>query len=309
MPKKNTDITKIQRFDSIRDVLRRHGRLDKKTLDQNVAATLGVNIIDISRNLYRDLNELVDLNEVNVIYYTPDGTRIDEYDSEIHKNTVCNWELKERPCAIPGAHLLKTNLSNIYSNEARFENSITVKTGLKIVKNHINIHFTLFHEKYTITVNKDVLPFNLLIGRESKELVNLDKDNQLLIDSFGKRTIILSLKLESISRFKTLSNETGHCLISFELVDDKVKIFVKDFNSTNKTHYYEIEDFKNFDLEPELLMDGTIDFNFGYENATTVKKMAIQYLKYLDPEKTVDSAIFEPPCILFVGRAISFLIA
>src|SRR5579885_938291 len=96
MPKQPGGITKFERIQAVKAVLARWGRLAKSQIDQYVSAALNCPAEELERALYRDLEELERMGEIITIHYSRDGSEIEDYDPEVHRNTVCRW-------AIPGA--------------------------------------------------------------------------------------------------------------------------------------------------------------------------------------------------------------
>jgi hypothetical protein len=94
MPKMPGGIKRFRRLFALVDVIERWGRLEKEKIDQLVSANLGVDIQMITKALYRDLQELVEMNILEVYYLTRDGRPIEDHDPDIHKNFLCEWEKK-----------------------------------------------------------------------------------------------------------------------------------------------------------------------------------------------------------------------
>ena len=88
MPKQPGGTPKYKRIEKLRELFKRWGKMDKNTVDSQMSGALGVDSEDLSRALYRDLEELVTRGDIEVLYFHRDGTPIDDFDLLIGATAV-----------------------------------------------------------------------------------------------------------------------------------------------------------------------------------------------------------------------------
>ena len=237
MPKKINQITKLQRFEAIRNILSRRGRLDKSQIDEALSHHFDFDKDSFHRTVYRDLNELVNNNEIQVHYFSKDNNEIDNFDESIHKSYKCEWSLLNNTEKIKGHGIIEKMNGYIYCSE-RLNRSIHIDNLLNDLKNDmICIHFLMANYSFKIQIHKEAVPFYLVLGRVSEIEQNAKSHFVEIERTFGKRTILLSIPYNTVSSFKLNNKSSGHCVFKFQ----NGRFLIEDLNSKNGTFYAELK--------------------------------------------------------------------
>ncbi len=227
MPIKKAEIDKTKRLNTVLDVVKKWGALDKKSIDLHVATRLGVSTQDVSRAVYRDLDYLVNNRDLEVVNYTRDGAMIDNFDPDIHKNFQNKWRPLTEKNDFLGGSLLSSIGVSIYVSR-RLNNGVVLEPGaVGIRPSSIQLFFSVGKEFIGMTIDQEILPFKIIIGR-GKEI--LHKVFPEIENEIGKRLIYISVPDASISAYDSKS-KLGHAMIDF--TEDQ--ILVTDFGSKNGT--------------------------------------------------------------------------
>ena len=232
MPKQPGGITKFERIEALREVLTRWGKLNKPEIDERVSSKLGCQATDISRALYRDLEDLERLGQITTTHFTRDGRAVENYDPEIHKNTFCEWSIPKENASIRGSKRIRDNHIGIKVS-SRLSGSVSIGEGQLSDTNCSSVcfYFSVGGLSHNLIVKAEALPFQVYIGRgENFKITTLSSEEESV---FGKRAILFSFPLPGVSSFKGLT-KSGHALLSFENMKE-VKIL--DLSSKNGTFY------------------------------------------------------------------------
>lgn len=231
MPKRNSSVLKSQRIDAIRQTLKRLGRARKSDIDSNVAMILGVSESDISRSLYRDLDELVNNNEFEISYFTRDGVEIPSYDPEIHKNTSAEWSLKGFT-GFRGENLLSLGAYNLFVAPA-LKNDVVVEPIDKLVAKpgFVRLVMNIANKLISISIPEDAIPVIFFIARLAPDRGH-EKDFDEILKYHGRRCMLLTIPNIQISSYKT-AEVPGHASLTFR---EPGYVLVRDYNSSNGTH-------------------------------------------------------------------------
>lgn len=259
MPKEPSGITKSKRLEAVRQVLRRWGRLNKQQINQYVSTHLGADADEISRALYRDLEELVANGEAVDYRFSPDGKLIDNYDPDVHKNTNAEWALVGSENTVLGDSILREIGGSFYA-PARLVRDFRIEAGSTEPSfQTIHIYFSVLQSFLCLKLNVNALPIKLLIGRPQDQL-NYTPPLEDIYKRFGKRTAVLLIPLPNIS--STISSEKcGHA--SIDIANPEV-VSISDLNSKNGTSYYKMSQ-NDADLlrrKGNLLGDKTISMSW-----------------------------------------------
>jgi len=82
----------------------------------------------MKRAIYRDLDDLVNTNRLIVEYFTRDGAKIEDYNSDIHKNVISQWVLLGSENKIIGESLMKSISSQLYCPK-HLKNDLSLAAG------------------------------------------------------------------------------------------------------------------------------------------------------------------------------------
>jgi len=246
MAKNPADIPKHVRIDAVKRVFMRWRRLDKTKVDELVSAALDTSPDSLSRALYRDLGELVELGFLDCIYFTRDGIEIKDYDPEKHRNTVCQWITSTRDGALPPF----SGYGLLGSEKIFFVASERLMQGLSFheVKrwepgensDHISLTFSLGVSVFNFRLSKESLPFSIAIGRTPAEKIEECDVLSSLEKKWGKRVVGIYLPIPSVSTFKleTDEDQRGHAIIHFDMdpVGHHLRARIEDLGSKNGTY-------------------------------------------------------------------------
>jgi hypothetical protein len=236
MPKQPGGFSKFERIEALREVLKRWGKLKKTEIDERVAAKLGCEAEAISRALYRDLEVLENMREITTTHFTRDGLKIDHFNPEQHKNTVCEYAVPESESQIRGSKRLAGCGIGLAAS-TRLIQEITVSDGSKPTSPNpcIGFYFHAGGQPHSIFFGTASLPFQVCVGRS----VNEKERSKLLADAesvIGKRTVYLSVPNPAISSYRG-PEKIGHLILSFEKPST---VNLRDLGSKNGTSYQEL---------------------------------------------------------------------
>lgn len=304
MPKKSNSITKSQRIESLRKILERWGRLNKAQVDSHLANQLNLDVESVSRTVYRDLEELVNNNEVRPHYFTRDGVLIEEFDPEIHKNTYCEWSLIGSESQIVGQDILKENGALLLASE-RLNKYLKVDSGITSVDfKTLHIFFNIPNHFLCLKISKEMLPMTLVVGRLLAKIENPQNVFKEIEKKFGKRTLLLSLPFASVSSFKIEEKQCGHAALSFDIAGEASageEIIITDLNSKNKTYFCKLSQIeadlvrkKGIEINQKTISEGWLHLN---KSDLNIKKIEVE-----------NNVKIQSPCLVFVSEQIPVLL-
>ncbi|MGZ3769331.1 MAG: hypothetical protein ACXVCP_08385 [Bdellovibrio sp.] len=270
----------------------------------HLASQLDVEIESISRTIYRDLNELVDNNEIRVHYFNRDGEEISDYDSAVHKNTYCEWSLIGNESLIIGQDILKENGALLLASE-RLNKSLRIDTAVgDIGFGTIQIYFNIPHHFICLRIAKEALPFNVVIGRISANTANPAAMFKSIEDRFGKRTIMLSLPYSSISSFKPEIDQLGHSLLRFDTNDDGLteEILLSDLKSKNKTYFCKLSQVEADSIRKIRIESADRTLTEGWDHLTKIDL-------HIKKTEVCSQIVTLSPSLVFVSEQTPVLVA
>lgn len=241
MPKQPGGINKSARIEALRQVLKRWGRLNKTQIDEHVSSLLHCSKEELARALYRDLDELLNQNEIQVIHFSRDGVEIPHYDPETHKNTFSEWIWGEKKIEVLGSSLLKEMEVSIHLSP-RMQRGLSVHPlHLHPQSSEVILYFFFDNHAFTLEINSEDLPLTLVVGRtpSQESLKSLLHHSQnflsLLENGFGKRSALLLFPTKTLSSFKN-QEQLGHLTLELKPgPKENPEIRLKDLQSKNGT--------------------------------------------------------------------------
>lgn len=234
MPKYTSGITKVVRVRALLKVLERWGKLNKRQIDQHVAALLSCSVNDVAKSLYRDLDELVGSGEVSIFYFQKDGSPIENYDSAIHRTSIAEWALSTQRGVVLGEEGLRKLGGAFYATE-RVRKSFSFESAEKVfeLEQSRKLFFRLNQVCFVLNFSLESAPVHIVVSRISEELICKSCFEEV-IKVFGKRSAILFLPIAGLSGYRQ-GVRYGHFVIQSS---DVASTSVKDLNSKNGTYVY-----------------------------------------------------------------------
>lgn len=234
MPSSPGGVSKSLRIQTIIDILNRAGSLDKNEILHRLAVSLDLDKEQLERALYRDLEELVKDNKLQVFSRDSLG-RIVEDETEETKKYKKYWHTEKfHPFDIQGVGLLRRINANLICNK-QIVSYLAISESQKSVidKNNQRILIQVNNELFTLVINNIVLPLKIIISRkiELKDAV-LEK----IYKNYGKKVLIILLNDQILSSIKE-NNIKGEFVIDYQIDsvgiinENKKLIQLKDFDS------------------------------------------------------------------------------
>lgn len=236
MPKTPAGISKSLRRDTVEFILVQWGRLNKTQIDSHVAKELKVSSDEISRSIYRDLEELVHLGRIQVHYYTRDGREIEEFNPQIHKNVTCQWSAQSSGARFLGAEYL-TQTRTEYLISSRLEKIVSAEPLNHPVDEASSSCYLMFNSTgFCLKTLHSDLPVTWIIGRKSDNTSSGELLTQLEA-KFGHRLIVLMLPLPTMSSVNGQS-KWGHFKLTIKESD---RAELEDLGSKNGTSFISLK--------------------------------------------------------------------
>jgi len=226
MPSSVTRISKAYRMKTLLEVMGRWGKMNKEQIDVNVAQRLDLDPKSLRQALYRDLQELVAEGDITETVYAPDGSKIDHYDPDIHKNVRKEWSLHRHDHSVFGLALLQSIGGDIVVSPS-FQREIRVdKLNSALPTGVFSICFHEARMALAVSFSKELLPFKVVLGRSS------DQDQAVLNnEKWGRRLMFIALPNDLISK--------QHLSIEFQ-GDEEGAIHLSDLDSSNGSQVMKI---------------------------------------------------------------------
>ncbi|MFP5492775.1 MAG: hypothetical protein ACLGG0_14830 [Bacteriovoracia bacterium] len=277
------------------DVLGRWGRLDKNQIAEHVGRVLDENFESESfqRAIYRDLDDLVQDNRVQVEYFSRDGALIEDYDPDIHRNVYCQWYIPGTEGQISGSGHLKSH-NGLFQAPKLLKSDFSILSGnSQVDPRHRHIYFQIGSAFLCLKASFQALPFSILVSRihgtiEQKEIDDVRK-------GFGLRACILKVPFPRLSSFKD-DKKPGHLLMEFP---SESTVSVIDFNSSNGTFVYKLK----FSEADKIRNSGSVMNE--YTLTSTWENVDLSFVK---PIKITDKATYELPILIDAGNEFKLLI-
>lgn len=238
MPKQPGGVSKSLRVQTLVEILNRAGCLDKVELLQRLSAAVSVEKDELERALYRDLEDLVRDNKIQVFSRDSLG-KIVENETEETKKYKKYWHTEKfSPFDIQGVGLIRIFNANVICNKQitsylRISNFDLDKKS--DISNCVLLHVN--GEIYVLTVDKIIYPLKIIIARNlPTSSVLLDK----IYKFYGKKVVLILLPEQIISAIKD-ENIKGELVINCNA--ESINII----NENKKTIRY-----KEFDMAADL---------------------------------------------------------
>lgn len=266
----NEKIAPRDRMNAIIQVLTTAGRLEKEAITIRVAEILSVDPMTIHKPIYRDLAKLVNNNEIAVEYYSKDGGKIEDYDSESKIPVKCEWFLPDSHNEAKG-HKILDSIHVGYRIPKILQSSIDVyeysdKKTFSDKKYYIL--FAYNSKCVVLSFDKQDTPINLLFSRTDGTIKEIEMKE---IDSkFGQRNIILKIPIAQLSSFK---NGVRHCHSSMKFESNRV--ILKDHTSTNGTFLCILKEEEIKTHVENLTSQGKVTIKQNTNSFNNVKLLAI----------------------------------
>jgi len=276
MPKQPADRPKSKRIQVIKDIMTRWGTIDKKTLTEKLCRSFDCDEKEISRAIYRDLEELVSTGQANVTYYSRDGALIDDFNADIHKNFFCKWTLTNAETKIMGEGLLHNIDASIWS-PAIFNNSISIHKGTSepsVRTRHIYLCIGSNFLCLKVSLEESTVPISFHFSRTNDDITTFEiKD----IEELTKRIVIIKIPVGGLSSYKD-KEHLGHLLIT---LPNEKEVELKDLKSSNGTSVYKIsmKDAERLRLNGELLGEKTVSESWNTLSVESFKKIDLVPMK------------------------------
>lgn len=232
---KSHGVYKDRRKRLMLELLERWGRLDIDQIVEHLGAKVEINSHTIRRTLYRDLNELVEEGLITDIRYSRDGTLLEEFDPNIHKNATCEWALRGSENTLTGQAILHEAGGHIGAS-SRLRSGVLLAEGVgTVLESKLNCFFSFGTKFLCLRCDLEVLPMHILVSRKNPS--QPDEEHHRMEEHFGKRLIVLNIPVPSLSSIKS-GKKSGHVLITLEGPN---RAQVTDLGSTNGTQVAEVK--------------------------------------------------------------------
>jgi hypothetical protein len=228
-------VTKAERIQVVLEQLIRWGKLDKEEIVKKVANKTHDNADDLNfeRAIYRDLEDLVTSGRVKADFFNRDGTPIEDFDEDKHKNYFCKWYVPSEEGSITGAsNLVKQN--GFLLVPAGLKTECSIGSGVSPDPKSRNFYFHAGNVFFCFKANLEARVFSVAISRTHGE-IKTDELNEVY-KKIGKKTFLLKLPDAKLSSFKP-NQRLAHA--SIKVMDDS-EIEIEDFGSTNGLNVYKL---------------------------------------------------------------------
>jgi len=236
MGKKSNDLSKTLRLMTVQRVVARWGRLTPAQIAEHVASALAVDVNDVfKRNIYRDLEDLHEMGLVRDVRQGRDGSDIESYDPEVHKNAVVSWVWVGSEGRVIGDTYLRDHGGSFQCSK-RISKEVKIETGtFDSDYRTSHVYFSVEQSFLCLKISHDAIPVCLVVGRP------LNSPNYLppfaeVEKKFGSRTALLLTPSATLSGCKD-AEKPGHFKITFNSTDH---CNIEDLNSKNGTSIYKL---------------------------------------------------------------------
>lgn len=247
MSKSPGGVSKTERIQAVKKVLERWGLLSKKDINEKVGSFLNIEPSAIERALFRDLEELVRLHELDYFGETTSGELIQNPEHSELKLFKALWCLPgQSPFNVRGVKILNDRGADLRApeflrNYIRIERILTFSHDLSVT----SLIFNLQDSTFKISIDLGALPFTVIISR-SAELT--EKTKKEITDQYGRRIIIFMIPIDTLSALK---EGFPHGQLIIKVDAEKQKTFL-DCGSANGTYILTVE---NDQLENKIQND------------------------------------------------------
>lgn len=294
MPKKPGGISKSQRYQKVKETIVRMGIGTRSEITGRVANLLGVSKQEIEQGVYRDLKELEAAHEVTVEYYDRNGLLIENFDISVHKNTSCKFRSLKFQSSILGAGLLEGSGCEVFANK-KVSSELAIASYSPANSKSCTLIWSIGNSIFSLNVQSDALPINLIIYRVSENQVNA-KDITATYERWGTRLVLLGVPIAKVSGFKS-PLKPGHAMIQLE-PDNRT--IVEDLHSTNGTKVVTLKD-SELDETQKLLS------NLQHKTSTRHWTKAVER-----PEETIEikgtESVFDKSILIQFSNEFSLLV-
>ena len=222
----------------ILEILKRSGPLIGTSLKERVLNELQLDEKDYPKSSFlRHIEQLI--NDTKISFKTEDNKRVYFVEEYVHP--------------VQGGLLLEELGGKISPPKMHFPFSIKIDNGKKKIRdsNEFHLFFEFNSTNLCLSIHKDAIAFNVHISRF------IDKNiSDMVLKSFGARTITIELPVATISSFKQESL-SGHILLHF---GENNQVKVTELGATNPAEVIEIKDLtlESFSNEISIIAAKTV---------------------------------------------------
>jgi hypothetical protein len=289
-----------QRRKFIIEILNRWGRLDRSTICNYLSKKTGEDYDSPNGNklVLRDLNKLVENNEIFVHYFSRDESPIDDYleNQKIYKNVKCYWQIRDSKYKVFGEGFLESLNVKLYTPKLIQNDVFIHDENIEIQKSFNYIFFRDDISNFCIKIRKEAAPFSLLISgtiEPDTEVEHIKK----IEDLYGIRTMFIQIPNRFVSTGKR-SEKIGHLLLEFRSLENEVTI--EDLGSTNGTTLITLNQFQK-----QILLKSHTFIN---ENRTYTDDLLFQSNNLIPQIKIQSRENIELPTKLQIAKNIEITI-
>lgn len=215
---------KSHRIQIVLDVLERFGRSNRDSILLRVANSLDENKDSESfqRAIYRDLEDLEVRGEIKADYFHRDGSLIDDFDPDSHKNYYKEWFIPSAEGKISGAGNLEKLNGLIYVPKILKNEFAIVEGQHSPDPKHRHLYFQIGSKFICLKGTFDAIEFTIALSRIHGDILSTEIDE--IEKSLGKRTIILKVPYSKLSSYKPKSQLANNLIrvsnnSEFELIN------------------------------------------------------------------------------------------
>jgi hypothetical protein len=170
----------------------------------------------------------VNKNELIEERWHKDGTLIDNYDPEVHKNTVGKWFLHGSENKLRSEGLINELGGKIFVSKS-IRDDISIQNGTQRPRaQNSYLYFVLGHKYFCLEVSFQALPISIFISRENGEIT---PEEEKEVEAKNKRYVILKLPHHGLSSYKN-KTKISHALIT---LCPQAEFKIEDYESKNGT--------------------------------------------------------------------------
>ena len=277
--KKKVEVSKRQRLDGIKEILRKSGKLEASILKERLTAHLGMDPTKYSKQ--RLSSDLITLRDENTIA---------EDESDYPKK----WYLVGKKVEVVGENYLsnlggKIIVSPLLSNEIR----ITPDISKLNTQDNYNFFFEVSDHFLCLSIRKEGLPAKVIFARTTSD----NNTEEIVQSEFGKRYLIIQVPVSKVSSVKS-SDKPGHLLIDFK---DGHIFNVTDLESSVGSKVSSIE----LEIAQKMVQQGAIT---GKKTITEAWSSIYSEAINLKPMDANENVAVTAPLYLELGTQFSILL-
>ena len=219
-------------------------------------------------------------------------TMIENYDPEVHKNTIGKWFLHGSENKLRSEGLINELGGKIFVSKS-IRDDISIQNGTQRPRaQNRYLYFVLGHKYFCLEVSFQALPISIFISRENGDITPAEEKE---VEAKNRRFVILKLPYHGLSSYKSQSR-LSHALINL-CPDGEFKI--EDYNSKNGTSVSPITIKEADKVREGLEILGDTTFS------DTKESIKLENLEQI-PIKELET--LQIPSIVKLGSDVNFLI-